>query len=148
MLARAVKERASDIHIEPYEHDIIVRFRVDGAMQDKMQVPKRHSGSLASRIKIIGKLNIAEKRVPQDGRISIRVAGKDIDVRLSVLPTAYGERIVMRLLDKSSGAKSLKQMNISDEVYSIWTALIEKKHGIILVRGRQVQVKPPCSTPP
>ena len=92
-------------------------------------------GSLASRIKIIGKLNIAEKRVPQDGRISIRVAGKDIDVRLSVLPTAYGERIVMRLLDKSSGAKSLKQMNISDEVHSIWTSLVEKKHGIILVTG-------------
>ncbi len=135
LLARAVKERASDIHIEPYENDIIVRFRVDGSLQDKMQVPKRHSGSLASRIKIIGKLNIAEKRVPQDGRISIRVAGKDIDVRLSVLPTAYGERIVMRLLDKSSGAKSLKQMNIADEVHSIWTALIEKKHGIILVTG-------------
>ena len=135
LLARAVKERASDIHIEPYENDIIVRFRVDGSLQDKMQVPKRHSGSLASRIKIIGKLNIAEKRVPQDGRISIRVAGKDIDVRLSVLPTAYGERIVMRLLDKSSGAKSLKQMNISDEVHSIWTSLIEKKHGIILVTG-------------
>ena len=135
LLARAVKERASDIHIEPYENDIIVRFRVDGSLQDKMQVPKRHAGSLASRIKIIGKLNIAEKRVPQDGRISIRVAGKDIDVRLSVLPTAYGERIVMRLLDKSSGAKSLKQMNISDEVHSIWTALVEKKHGIILVTG-------------
>ena len=135
LLARAVKERASDIHIEPYENDIIVRFRVDGSLQDKMQVPKRHAGSLASRIKIIGKLNIAEKRVPQDGRISIRVAGKDVDVRLSVLPTAYGERIVMRLLDKSSGAKSLKQMNISDDVHSVWTSLIEKKHGIILVTG-------------
>lgn len=135
LLARAVKERASDIHIEPYENEIIVRFRVDGTLQDKMQLPKRHSGSLASRIKIIGKLNIAEKRVPQDGRIAIRMAGKDIDVRLSILPTAYGERIVMRLLDKSSGAKSLKQMNISADVYPIWQALVEKKHGIILVTG-------------
>ncbi|MDE3269204.1 MAG: type II secretion system ATPase GspE [Pseudomonadota bacterium] len=135
LLARAVKERASDIHIEPYENDIVVRFRVDGSLQDKMQLPKRHAGSLASRIKIIGKLNIAEKRVPQDGRISIRVAGKDIDVRLSVLPTAFGERIVMRLLDKSSGAKSLAQMNISPDIFPTWLSLIEKKHGIVLVTG-------------
>ena len=90
LLARAVKERASGSHIEPYENEIMVRFLIDGALQDKMQVPRRHASTLATRIKIIGKLNIAEKRVPQDGRIAFRVAGKDIDVRLSVLPTAHG----------------------------------------------------------
>lgn len=135
LLSRSVKERASDIHIEPYENNIVVRFRIDGSLQDKMQIPRRHSGSLASRIKIIGKLNIAEKRVPQDGRISIRVAGKDIDVRLSVLPTAHGERIVMRLLDKSSGTKSLDQMGMEPELYKIWSNLLEQKHGIVLVTG-------------
>ncbi|MEZ4741099.1 MAG: type II secretion system ATPase GspE [Bdellovibrionota bacterium] len=135
LLARAVKEKASDIHIEPYEAEIVVRFRIDGTLHDTMQVPKRALGSIVSRIKIIGKLNIAEKRVPQDGRISIKVAGKDIDVRLSVLPTAYGERIVMRLLDKSQGTKRLDQMGMDPKVYSQWTRLIEKKHGIILVTG-------------
>ena len=135
LLARAVKEKASDIHIEPYESEIMVRFRIDGVLQDKMEVPRRHGNSLASRIKIMGKLNIAEKRVPQDGRISIKVAGKEIDVRLSVLPTAHGERIVMRLLDKSSGTKRLDQMGLDPEIYQQWTALIEQSHGIILVTG-------------
>lgn len=135
LLARAVKERASDIHIEPFEHDVMVRFRVDGVLQDKMQIPRRHAGSLSTRIKIIGKLNIAEKRVPQDGRISIKVAGKDIDVRLSVLPVAYGERIVMRLLDKSSGGKRLDQMGLEEQIYQDFTHLAEQKHGIVLVTG-------------
>lgn len=135
LLARAVKEKASDIHIEPYDTEVVVRFRVDGSLYDTMQVPKRVLGALVSRIKIIGKLNIAEKRMPQDGRISIKVAGKDIDIRLSVLPTAYGERIVMRLLDKSSGASRLEDMGLNPDVYRQWTALIEKKHGIVLVTG-------------
>lgn len=135
LLARAVKERASDIHIEPFENEVLVRFRIDGMLQDKTSVPKRHAGSLASRIKIIGKLNIAEKRVPQDGRITIKVAGKDIDVRLSILPVAHGERIVMRLLDKSSGGKRLDQMGLEEDVYQHFTRLCEQKHGIILVTG-------------
>ena len=135
VLARAVKERASDIHIEPMENEVLVRFRIDGNLQDKTQIPKRHAGSLASRIKIIGKLNIAEKRIPQDGRIAIKVAGKDIDVRLSVLPVAYGERIVMRLLDKSSGGKRLDQMGLDQKVYEDFTSLVEQKHGIVLVTG-------------
>lgn len=135
LLARAVKERASDIHIEPYENEVVVRFRVDGTLRDAMQVPKRAHGSLSSRIKIIGKLNIAEKRVPQDGRIGIKVAGKDIDVRLSVLPTAHGERIVMRLLDKSAGAKRLDQMGLPKSLYDTWTNLVRQKHGVILVTG-------------
>ncbi len=135
LLARAVKERASDIHIEPLENEVLVRFRIDGILQDKTAVPKRHGGSLASRIKIIGKLNIAEKRVPQDGRISIKVAGKDIDVRLSVLPVAFGERIVMRLLDKSVGGKRLDQMGLEPNTYESLCSLVEQKHGIILVTG-------------
>jgi general secretion pathway protein E len=135
LLALAVKERASDIHIEPYENEVMVRFRIDGALQDKMQIPRRHTSTLATRIKIIGKLNIAEKRVPQDGRIAFRVAGKDIDVRLSVLPTAHGERIVMRLLDKSSGAKKLEDMGMDQEIYNQWVNLIEQSHGIVLVTG-------------
>ncbi|MFK7823054.1 MAG: type II secretion system ATPase GspE [Oligoflexales bacterium] len=135
LLSRAVKERASDIHIEPYETEIVVRFRIDGTLHDTMQLNKRHLGSVVSRIKIIGKLNIAEKRVPQDGRISIKVAGKDADVRLSVLPTALGERVVMRILDKSAGVKRLDQMGLHPEIYRSWTNLIAQKHGIILVTG-------------
>lgn len=135
LLARAVKERASDIHIEPLENEVLVRFRIDGTLQDKTAIPKRHGGSLASRIKIIGKLNIAEKRVPQDGRISIKMAGKDIDVRLSVLPVAYGERVVMRLLDKSVGGKRLDQMGLEPHTYESLCSLVEQKHGIILVTG-------------
>ncbi len=135
LLARAVKERASDIHIEPYEHEIMVRFRIDGVLHDKMQIPRRHAGTIATRIKIMGKLNIAEKRVPQDGRIAIRVAGKDNDVRLSVLPVQFGERIVMRLLDKSGGSKRLDQMGMDPELFQKWGSLVEQKHGIILVTG-------------
>lgn len=135
LLARAVKENASDIHIEPYETEIAVRLRVDGILRDAMRVPKKAHGSLVSRIKIIGRLNIAEKRVPQDGRISIKVAGKDIDVRLSVLPTSQGERIVMRLLDKSQGAKRLDQMGLSDNLLNTWVDLVNQKHGILLVTG-------------
>ncbi|SME95438.1 type II secretion system ATPase GspE [Pseudobacteriovorax antillogorgiicola] len=135
ILARAVKERASDIHIEPLENEVLVRFRIDGMLQDKTSIPKRHAGSLASRIKIIGKLNIAEKRVPQDGRIPIKVAGKDIDVRLSVLPVSFGERVVMRLLDKSAGGKRLDQMGLENQMYNQLCDLVEQKHGIVLVTG-------------
>ncbi len=136
LLSRSVKERASDIHIEPYENEIVVRFRLDGVLHDKMQLPKRHLNSLVSRIKIIGKLNIAEKRIPQDGRISIKVAGKDVDVRLSILPTAHGERVVMRLLDKSAGVKKIDDMGMDpNNVLPKWKQLLSKKHGIILVTG-------------
>lgn len=135
ILARAVKERASDIHIEPSETEVLVRFRIDGVLQDKTQVHRRHAGSVASRIKVIGKLDIAEKRVPQDGRISIKMAGKDIDVRLSVIPVAFGERIVMRLLDKSAGGKRLDQMGLEKRTYEAFSTLVEQKHGIVLVTG-------------
>lgn len=135
LLSRAVKDKASDIHIEPYENDIVVRARIDGTLHDTMQLPKRHMNSIVSRIKIIGKLNIAEKRVPQDGRISVKVAGKDIDVRLSVLPVAHGERVVMRILDKSGGVKRIDEMGLDDSVRGQWKSLVASKHGIILVTG-------------
>jgi general secretion pathway protein E len=114
---------------------MLVRFRIDGMLQDKTQVHRRHAGSVASRIKVIGKLDIAEKRIPQDGRISIKVAGKDIDVRLSVIPVSFGERIVMRLLDKSAGGKRLDQMGLEKRTYESFSALVEQKHGIVLVTG-------------
>lgn len=135
LLAQAVKEKASDIHIEPFDSDVIVRFRVDGILQDKHTLKKSHANSLASRIKILGKLNIAEKRVPQDGRFGVKVAGKDIDVRLNVLPVSHGERIVMRLLDKSSGGKRLDQMGLDPTIFNRMSKLVEHKHGIILVTG-------------
>ncbi len=135
LLSRAVKDKASDIHIEPYENEIVVRSRVDGTLHDTMQVPKRHLNSIVSRIKIIGKLNIAEKRVPQDGRISVKVAGKDIDVRLSVLPVAHGERVVMRILDKTGGVRRIEEMGLDESVLPIWKSLVGSKHGIILVTG-------------
>jgi general secretion pathway protein E len=135
LLSRAVKDKASDIHIEPYENEIVVRSRVDGTLHDTMQLPKRHMNSIVSRIKIIGKLNIAEKRIPQDGRISVKVAGKDIDVRLSVLPVAHGERVVMRILDKTGGVKRIDEMGLDDSVRNQWKSLVASKHGIILVTG-------------
>ncbi len=135
LLSRAVKDKASDIHIEPYENDIVVRSRIDGTLHDTMQLPKRHMNSIVSRIKIIGKLNIAEKRIPQDGRISVKVAGKDIDVRLSVLPVAHGERVVMRILDKTGGVKRIDEMGLDDSVRPLWKSLVGSKHGIILVTG-------------
>src|SRR5690606_12260965 len=102
LLFRAVKEKASDIHIEPYEKDMVVRFRIDGILFDIFKPPKKLQNAITSRIKVMGNLNIAEKRLPQDGRIPLKLAGKDIDVRLSTVPTAFGERIVMRLQDRSN----------------------------------------------
>ena len=135
LLSRAVKEKATDIHIEPYDLEVVVRFRIDGALYEAMQIPKRHLNSIVSRIKIIGKLNIAEKRIPQDGRIGVKIAGRDIDIRLSVIPTKHGERIVMRILDKTSGVMTLDEMGMDITTYEAWKALISSKHGIILVTG-------------
>ena len=101
LLSQAVKDRASDIHIEPFETDLVVRFRVDGMMYDVINPPKHVQAAITSRIKVMSGLNIAEKRLPQDGRIRLRIAGRDIDVRVSVIPTAFGERIVLRLLDQA-----------------------------------------------
>ena len=135
LLFRAAKERASDIHIEPQEKDICVRFRVDGVLQEVIRPPKRFQNSIISRVKIMGGLNIAEKRLPQDGRIRVKLAGRDIDIRLSTTPTVYGERVVMRLLDKSAVLLDLVEIGMDKDQLRIMESLIHKSHGIILVTG-------------
>jgi len=135
ILFQAVKENASDIHIEPFEKELRVRYRIDGVMYEKLLPPKRYQGAVVSRIKIMANLNIAEKRIPQDGRIQIKVADKAIDIRTSILPCNYGERVVMRLLDKTKGVKKLDAINMSERDREVITRNIERPNGIILVSG-------------
>ncbi len=135
LLSRAVKSKASDIHVEPFERDLVVRFRIDGVLYDIMHPPKKVQNSVISRIKIMANLNIAEKRLPQDGRIRIKIAGKDIDIRVSTLPTSFGESVVMRLLDKSKVVLSLGVIGIEGQNLKTVESLIHKSHGIILVTG-------------
>lgn len=135
LLSQAVKDGASDIHIEPYERELMVRFRVDGVLYEIIRPPKRFQNSIISRVKIMGGLNIAEKRLPQDGRIRLKVAGKDFDIRVSSIPTTYGERIVMRLLDRSSAMRDLADIGFSPYNLKKMDQLIQAAHGIILVTG-------------
>ncbi|MEM2991216.1 MAG: type II secretion system ATPase GspE [Halobacteria archaeon] len=135
LLYQAVKERASDIHIEPFEKDLSVRFRVDGILHEIIRPPKRFQSSIISRVKIMAKLNIAEKRLPQDGRIRVKIAGKDIDIRISTVPTTFGERVVMRLLDRSTVLYGLNEIGLSPEKLSIVEKLLQRNDGIILVTG-------------
>ena len=135
LLFRSVKERASDIHIEPQEREVVVRFRIDGVLYDVYKPPKAFQNSITSRVKVMADLNIAEKRVPQDGRIRIKVAGKDIDIRVSTVPVAHGERIVMRLADKSTVILKLEDLGFDGKLLNQISELIQKKHGIILVTG-------------
>jgi general secretion pathway protein E len=134
-LFQAVKQRASDIHIEPFERDLVVRYRVDGILYNVLNPPKQIQPSITSRVKIMAGLNIAEKRLPQDGRIRVTIAGKDIDIRVSVIPTAHGERIVMRLLDKTSVLLKLEDIGFSTDKLKIFNRLIHGPHGIILLTG-------------
>lgn len=135
LMSQAVKDGASDIHLEPYERELLVRFRVDGVLYEIIRPPKRFQNSIISRVKIMGGLNIAEKRLPQDGRIRLKVAGKDFDIRVSSVPTTYGERIVMRLLDRSSAMRDLADIGFSAYNLSKMDSLIQSAHGIILVTG-------------
>jgi len=135
LLFRAAKERASDIHIEPMERELIVRFRVDGVLQEIIKPPKRYQNSIVSRVKVMGQLNIAEKRLPQDGRIRIKLAGRDIDIRLSTIPTSHGERIVMRLLDKTEVLLDLAEIGMSAQILKQVDGIIHRSHGIVLVTG-------------
>ena len=135
LIFQAVKDKASDIHIEPFENEISVRFRIDGILYEIIQPPKRFHTSIITRVKILAQLNIAEKRLPQDGRIHVKLLGKDIDIRTSVIPTAYGERVVLRLLDKSSVHLELNDLGLHDKQLDMMHRLIRKKHGIILVTG-------------
>lgn len=136
LLFRAVKEKASDIHIEPYERDMVVRFRIDGVLFDIFKPPKKLQNAITSRIKVMGNLNIAEKRLPQDGRIPLKLGGKDIDVRLSTVPTAFGERLVMRLQDRSNVVLQLEQLGFSeDSLKQLREDLLLRSYGIVLVTG-------------
>lgn len=135
LLFRALKEKASDIHIEPFEKEFVVRFRIDGILYDIIRQPKRAHAAIASRIKVMGTLDIAEKRLPQDGRIKIKIAGKDVDIRLSTVPTNFGERLVMRILEQTSTVLELEQLGFSEKSAKDVEKLIFKKYGIILVTG-------------
>ncbi len=135
LLTQALREGASDIHIEPYEQISVVRFRVDGSLRDVVRPKKAIHASLISRIKIMAQLDIAEKRLPQDGRITLRVGGKAVDVRVSTLPTGHGERAVLRLLDKQAGQLGLQHLGMGTEVLAQFDRLIAQPHGIVLVTG-------------
>jgi general secretion pathway protein E len=135
VLVQAVKENASDIHIEPFEKELRVRYRIDGNMYIRITPPKRYQGAIVSRIKIMANLNIAEKRVPQDGRIQIKVADRAIDLRVSVLPCNFGERVVMRLLDKGKGSVDIDKINMSSKDRAILDKTIARPNGIILISG-------------
>ena len=135
LFTQALREGASDIHIEPFEQVSVVRFRIDGSLRDVVRPKKAIHAALISRIKIMAQLDIAEKRLPQDGRITLRVGGKLIDVRVSTLPTGHGERAVLRLLDKESGKLDLQHLGMSDEVLAQFDRLIAQPHGIVLVTG-------------
>jgi general secretion pathway protein E len=134
-ITRAVESRASDIHIEPFEDELKVRYRIDGILHDIESVPKKLQAAIVSRIKILAKLNIAERRLPQDGRIRIKVGEKEIDIRVSTIPVLYGESVVMRLLDKESIVIDLDLLGFSPQTLSAFDQLIKKPNGIVLVTG-------------
>jgi type II secretion system protein E len=135
ILVQAVKRGASDIHIEPFEKEVRVRYRIDGVMHEAFMPPKRVQAALISRIKIMANLNIAEKRIPQDGRIEIKVADKAWDIRVSVLPTTFGERVVMRLLDKTKAFKAIKELGFDKRDLKVVEQNIARPNGIIYVSG-------------
>ena len=135
ILFQAVKERASDIHIEPFERELEVRFRIDGLLYKMLSPPKVIQEALTSRVKIMSGLNIAEKRLPQDGRIRVKVAGRDVDIRVSLIPTFFGERVVLRLLDKQRGILNLREIGLSEANDAFMERLLARTSGIILVTG-------------
>jgi general secretion pathway protein E len=135
LFVQAVRERASDIHIEPGENDLTVRFRIDGVLKEIAHPPKRFHSSIVTRVKIMAGLNIAEKRLPQDGRIRIKMAGKDIDIRVATAPAVHGERITMRLLDKSAVLLDIRDIGLMQDDQNKLLKLIHRPNGIILVTG-------------
>jgi general secretion pathway protein E len=135
VLTSAVKDNASDIHIEPFENRLVVRFRIDGVLREVLQSRRAVATLIVSRIKVMSKLDIAEKRLPQDGRISLRIAGRAVDVRVSTMPSGHGERVVLRLLDKHAGRLDLVQLGMSEAAQKDIDAMIHRPHGIILVTG-------------
>lgn len=132
---QAVRDGASDIHVEPYDREVRVRYRLDGIMQEVLRPPKRMHAALVSRLKILGEMNIAERRLPQDGRIKLQVSGRSVDVRVSIVPTIYGERAVMRILDKSNSVVGLDEVGMAEDVLSTFRKIIRQPHGMILSTG-------------
>jgi len=135
LLLQALRERASDLHFEPYEARSVVRFRVDGVLRDVIEPPRALHAALVSRLKIMASLDIAEKRLPQDGRIALKLGDKQVDVRVSTLPTGAGERVVLRLLDKDSARLDLAALGMSAPTLVVIDRLIREPHGIVLVTG-------------
>ncbi|HEY8514988.1 MAG TPA: type II secretion system ATPase GspE [Candidatus Binatia bacterium] len=135
LINRAVESRASDIHIEPFENELKVRYRIDGVLHDVDAPQRRLQAAIVSRIKIMAKLNIAERRLPQDGRIKLRMMGKEIDLRVSTLPTLYGESVVLRILDRGSIVLDLEKLGFPPDSLAQWESLIVKPYGMILVTG-------------
>ncbi len=135
LISQALKERASDIHIEPFESQVLVRFRVDGVLHTIVHPPKAVQAALTSRVKVMAGLDIAEKRHPQDGRFRVKIAGREVDVRVSLLPTAFGERVVMRLLDRGARMLSLPELGMSHDQMAMMQEVICSPHGIVLVTG-------------
>jgi general secretion pathway protein E len=135
ILGEAIKENASDIHLETFEKRLVVRFRVDGILREVLEPKRELAALLVSRIKVMARLDIAEKRIPQDGRISLKVGGREVDVRVSTLPSANGERVVLRLLDKQAGRLNLQHLGMSARDRELMEATVRKPHGILLVTG-------------
>ncbi len=135
LFSQAVRERASDIHIEPEEREVVVRYRIDGEMYVAKRAPKQHIAAVMARVKIMAQLNIAEKRLPQDGRITLKIAGKSVDIRVSTIPTSRGESIVMRLLHKTSVLLGLDELGFAAREYAVMDGLIRRPDGILLVTG-------------
>ena len=135
LLMEAVKEGASDVHVETQEKRLVVRFRVDGVLRDMIEPPRALAPLLVSRIKVMAKLDIAERRVPQDGRVTLRIGGHDVDARVSTIPTQHGERVVLRLLEKGSLKLDLSGLGMSERDQAVFGRLLERPHGILLVTG-------------
>jgi len=135
LLLEAVKEGASDVHVETQEKRLVVRFRVDGVLRDMIEPPRALAPLLVSRIKVMAKLDIAEKRIPQDGRVTLRIGGHDVDARVSTIPTQHGERVVMRLLEKGSMRLDLGALGMSVAHQTVFNRLLERPHGMVLVTG-------------
>ena len=134
-LSRAVEQRASDIHVEPFENELRVRYRIDGVLHDQDPPPRNLTAAIISRIKLMAKLNIAERRLPQDGRIKLRLVGREIDLRVSSLPTLYGESVVLRILDRSSVVVDLGRLGMPEDILGNFSQMISQPHGLILVTG-------------
>ncbi len=135
IMTQAVSDRASDVHIEPTERDVRVRFRVDGVLHEVMHSPRSIQNGLISRLKVMADLNIAEKRVPQDGRVSMRVSNKNLDLRLATLPTVFGEKIVIRILDKSNALMQLSELGFQEDAYKMYERSFRRPYGAILATG-------------